>query len=111
MVSISHPWNETRKEPEMEYPVERWYDAVKERGSRRKYAASRVEESLLERIRTAAEELREEIGSARAAVKESHDGSVFSGLRGGYGVIRGAPSYAAFIAHTSGLLRKTGLSR
>lgn len=85
----------------MEHRVKKWYEAINVRGSRRRYQSTRIKDTSLERIRAVAEDLREEAGSARAAVVESHDGSVFSGLRGGYGVIQGAPSYIAFLADTS----------
>lgn len=74
-----------------------WYGAVAVRHSRRKYVATPVEQEKLERLATLIEELNHGSTPWRIALVRSHDGSVFSGIRGGYGIIKGAPSYLAFI--------------
>ena len=75
-----------------------WYQAIFKRHSRRKFSDKSVEAGKLERLDELTNSLNQSAGAARIALVRSHDGSIFSGIRGGYGVIKGAPAYLAFIA-------------
>lgn len=74
-----------------------WYEALFRRHSRRKYSDTPIEAEKLQRLEELIGELNESTAAARVAVVRSHDGSIFSSRRGGYGVIKGAPAYLAFI--------------
>jgi nitroreductase len=74
-----------------------WYDAIELRHSRRKYVPTPVEPEKLKRLAVLIEELNHSSDAWRIALVRSHDGAIFSGIRGGYGIIKGAPSYLAFI--------------
>jgi nitroreductase len=74
-----------------------WYEAIELRHSRRKYVPTPVEPEKLETLAALTAELNGSLDAWRIALVRSHDGAVFSGIRGGYGIIKGAPSYLAFI--------------
>lgn len=74
-----------------------WYEAIELRHSRRKYVSTPVEPEKLETLAALIEELNRSSDVWRIALVRSHDGAIFSGIRGGYGIIQGAPSYLAFI--------------
>lgn len=74
-----------------------WYEALFRRRSRRKYSDTPIEAEKLQRLEELIAELNESTAAARVALVRSHDGSIFSSRRGGYGVIKGAPAYLAFI--------------
>lgn len=74
-----------------------WYEAIALRHSRRKFVPSPVEPEKLETLSALTAELNRSSDACRIALVRSHDGAVFSGIRGGYGIIKGAPSYLAFI--------------
>jgi len=81
----------------MDIPVERWYGAVSVRTSRRIYDGRMPGEEALARLETVCREFRPFPGARTELVRESPE-AVFKGLVGGYGKIKGAPIYAAFIA-------------
>jgi nitroreductase len=74
------------------------YEAIFLRHSRRKYLRQPIEAATLERIEALAGRLNAEAAGCRIVPVPSHSGAIFSGIRGGYGIIKGAPSYLAFIA-------------
>lgn len=74
-----------------------WYEAIALRHSRRKYVGTPVEPEKLERLAALIDELNRGSDASRIALVHSHDGAIFSGIRGGYGIIKGALSYLAFI--------------
>lgn len=78
----------------------RLYEAIKRRHSRRVFTGETIADQSIRQLEAVAQELQREIDGCRSVVIPQHDGSVFSGLRGGYGVIRGAPSYIAFVVDT-----------
>jgi nitroreductase len=84
----------------MEQENERWYAAIETRMSRRSYDSTAVETEKMQRLSSLAGELSRRCGGGRAVVAHRNASAVFSGLRGGYGVIRGAPAYIAFVADT-----------
>lgn len=80
---------------------EEWYKAVDLRRSRRKFTEEPIESEKLYRMGELITNLNQTVENCRILLVESHDGSIFSGIRGGYGVIAGAPSYLAFIGKVS----------
>ncbi len=76
-----------------------WYNAIYKRHSRRTFADTPIEKEKLESLHEFIIELNRSTDLCRIVLVRSHDGSIFSGIRGGYGVIRGAPAYLAFITH------------
>ena len=56
-----------------------------------------VEPEKLETLAALTAELNGSYDAWRIALVRSHDGAVYSGIRGGYGIIKGAPSYLAFM--------------
>ena len=75
-----------------------WYRAIFIRHSRRKYSSTPIDKEKLDSLSELIDELNRNTRGARIALVRTHDGSIFSGIRGGYGVIKGAPAYLAFIA-------------
>lgn len=84
----------------MDIPVERWYGAIAARTSRRVFMGRPPDEDSLARLETVCREFRPFLGVRTVLVRESPE-SVFKGLIGGYGKIKGAPLYAAFVADTA----------
>ncbi len=80
-------------------PVERWHRAAAARTSRRVFDGRVPAGELLAPLDAVCREFRPFPGARAALVRES-PGPVFKGLVGGYGRIKGAPLYAAFIADT-----------
>jgi nitroreductase len=74
-----------------------WYEAIELRHSRRKYVPTPVEPEKLETLAELIEELNRSSDAWRITLVRSHDEAIFSGIRGGYGIIKGSPSYLAFI--------------
>ncbi len=75
-----------------------WYQAIFIRHSRRKYSSTPIDKEKLDSLGELIDELNRNTSGARVALVRSHDGSIFSGIRGGYGVIKGAPAYLGFIS-------------
>ncbi|MFO7849898.1 MAG: nitroreductase family protein [Spirochaetia bacterium] len=67
------------------------------RHSRRKFSGTQIETQKLDRLLELVAELNKRADACRLELVPAHDGAIFSGIRGGYGVIKGAPSYLAFI--------------
>lgn len=84
----------------MDIPVARWYGAIAARTSRRVFTGRPPDEDKLARLETVCREFRPFLGVRAVLVRESPE-SVFKGLVGGYGKIKGAPYYAAFVADTA----------
>lgn len=84
----------------MDIPVKRWYDAIAARTSRRVFTGRPPDEDSLARLETVCREFRPFLGVRTVLVRESPE-SVFKGLVGGYGKVKGAPLYAAFVADTA----------
>ena len=80
---------------------EEWYKAVELRRSRRKFTGESIQSEKINRLGELIANLNRTVDNCRVLLVESHDGSIFSGIRGGYGVIKGAPSYLAFIGKSS----------
>lgn len=55
-----------------------------------------MEPEKLERLAALIEELNDRSAAWRIAPVRSHTGAMFSGIRGGYGIIRGAPITVTF---------------
>ncbi len=80
----------------MDIPFAQWYMAIEKRRSRRRFAPSALEPELRERMRTVCEEFRPFPGTRAVLVDQSPD-SVFKGLLGHYGKIKGAMSFIAYV--------------
>lgn len=81
----------------MNAQIESWYEAIGRRRSRRTFLKTEIESQKLDGLRGLMAELNKTVVSCRIELVASHGGTIFSGIRGGYGVIKGAPSYLAFI--------------
>jgi len=84
----------------MDIPIERWYGAIAARTSRRVFTGRPPDEDSLARLETVCREFRPFLGVRTILVRESPE-AVFKGLVGGYGKVKGAPLYAAFVADTA----------
>ena len=80
---------------------EEWYKAVELRRSRRRFTGEPIQSEKIARLGELITNLNQMVESCRVSLIETHDGSIFSGIRGGYGVIKGAPSYLAFIGKSN----------
>jgi Putative TM nitroreductase len=80
----------------MDLPVERWYPAIFKRLSRRTYTGEVPEEKKLDGLDRVCLEFRPFPEVRSLLVRKSPD-SVFKGLIGGYGRVRGAAAYIAFV--------------
>lgn len=80
----------------MNIPWDTWYPAVFVRRSRRRFDPAPPEEALLERMRRVCGEFRPFPG-VRAVLVTRPAEDVFKGLAGGYGKVKNAPAFVAFI--------------
>lgn len=78
---------------------EGWYEAIARRHSRRRFTERRIEAEKLERLGELIVQLNATAQACRIELVTAHDGRIFSGIRGGYGIIKGAPAYIAFIGN------------
>lgn len=81
----------------MEIPSSRWYSAIHKRRSRRRFDPNRpIEAGSLAAIDRMCREFRPFL-HARACLVNEPTKDVFKGIAGGYGKVRGAPAFIAFI--------------
>ncbi|MFO7731291.1 MAG: nitroreductase family protein [Spirochaetia bacterium] len=80
---------------------EEWYQAIELRRSRRKFTGEAIQSEKINQFGELVGKLNQTVDNCRILLVKSHNGSIFSGIRGGYGVIKGAPSYLAFIGKSS----------
>ena len=80
----------------MEIPSSRWYPAIQERRSRRKYEANSITGSQLKQIKSICTAFRP-FEDARAVFLKQPPEEIFRGAIGPYGKIRGASGFIAFI--------------
>jgi len=83
----------------MEIPFSRWYAAIAVRRSRRRFDPRPMETALAERLNSMCREFRPFPG-ARAVLVNGCPEKIFRGAVGGYGSIKGAPAFIAFIGDT-----------
>lgn len=81
----------------MNFPVERWYESIFSRRSRRRYDEHGLEPDMVSHLRDFTSDLNNFTGGARAVLVTESPEKVFKGIIGSYGRIKGAPAYAAFI--------------
>ncbi|MFP4199041.1 MAG: nitroreductase family protein [Halanaerobium sp.] len=81
----------------MKIPAERWYQAIKERSSRRQFNARIIEKAKLKKLRSLINELNEEFNGLRIILVQKEVDEIFTGVLGSYGRITGAPAYLAFV--------------
>ncbi len=84
----------------MEIPFSRWYPAIAERRSRRRFEATQpIPPDILASLQKVCAEFRPFQEARTELVTESPD-RVFKGAVGSYGKVKGAPAYLAFIGNT-----------
>lgn len=83
----------------MEIPSARWYRAIGERHSRRRFEPRPVEPALLARLVAVCEGFRP-YDEARAVLVARPADEVLRGVVGSYGQVKGAPAYAALVGRT-----------
>lgn len=81
----------------MNFPVERWYESIIVRRSRRRYDKRGLEPEMVSHLREFTSDLNNYTGGARVVLVTESPEKVFKGIIGSYGQIKGAPAYAAFI--------------
>lgn len=81
----------------MEMPAERWYQAVKERSSRRQFNSKIIEKLKIKKLRDLIAEINEEIVGLRIILVQKEVDEIFTGILGSYGKISGAPAFLAFL--------------
>lgn len=82
---------------EMEIPAERWYQAVKDRNSRRQFYSQIIEKPKIKKLRNLIEKLNNNIEGLRIVLVQNDVDEIFTGIIGNYGKIKGAPAYLSFI--------------
>jgi hypothetical protein len=82
----------------MNIPVERWYQAIEKRRSRRRFDLNPLGEEVSSQITSTCAHFRPFPNARAVVVKESPD-TVFKGPIGSYGKIKGAPAFIAFIGN------------
>ena len=80
----------------MNFPVERWYESIFSRRSRRRYDKRGLEPDMVSHLREYTNDLNNFTGGARVVLVTESPEKVFKGIIGSYGQIKGAPAYAAF---------------
>lgn len=83
----------------MEIPVEKWYQAIQVRCSRRNYTGDSINEDMLSSLANFCNILNSSIKDARAVIVTQKPDRAFKGAVGSYGKIKGAPAYVAFIGN------------
>lgn len=94
----------------MEIPYSRWYPAIPKRRSRRRFDPKRpIEPGSLAALERVCREFRP-FPHARACLVNEPAKDVFKGIAGGYGKVRGAPAFIAFIGdmRSPSVQEKTG---
>jgi len=81
----------------MKIPAERWYQAVKERSSRRQFKSKIIEKSKIKKLSSLIEKINEEFEELRIILVQKEVEEIFTGLLGSYGKISGALAYLAFV--------------
>ncbi|NLI92312.1 MAG: nitroreductase [Peptococcaceae bacterium] len=81
----------------MKIPAERWLDAIYQRHSRRQFNGKQLSGETIHHLENFTHELNKHLPGARVAFISADPDPVFKGLIGGYGRIKGAPAYAAFL--------------
>jgi nitroreductase len=83
----------------MDIPFSRWYLAIKKRRSRRHFDLHRsIEPEILTKLDTLCNQLTP-FPNTRSRLVTKSVGSVFKGIIGSYGKIKGAPAFIAFIGN------------
>ncbi|AGA68272.1 nitroreductase [Desulfitobacterium dichloroeliminans LMG P-21439] len=83
----------------MQIPNEKWYTAVFQRRSRRKFNAKPLAPEVLTQLMDFTHVLNKEYSGARVQIVNQSPDEVFKGAIGSYGKIKGSPAYVAFIGN------------
>lgn len=81
----------------MNIPVEKWYQAIQVRRSRRQFNGKKLDEKTIKYLKDFSQSLTESYQGARAVLITENPDPIFKGIIGSYGGIKGAPAYVAFI--------------
>ena len=80
----------------MDIPASRWYHVIEKRRSRRRFEPKALESNILAQIDSVCNSFRP-FPYARAELVTSSPDTVFKGIAGSYGKIKGTTSFIAFI--------------
>ena len=80
----------------MDIPASRWYHVIEKRRSRRRFEPKALESNILAQINSVCNSFRP-FPYVRAELVTSSPNTVFKGIAGSYGKIKGATSFIAFI--------------
>jgi len=80
----------------MDIPAEDWNSVIPLRRARRQYDSSRINTDTIARIKNTCQGFKPFAGARAELVTESAD-AVLGGMRGSYGIIKGANAFIAFI--------------
>jgi nitroreductase len=80
----------------MEIPFSKWHAAIPYRRSRRNYNSTDLEPDLLSHMQNLCRDFRP-FPQARAELTTQSPDAIFGAMTGGYGIIRGATAFIAFI--------------
>ena len=91
-------------------PIERWYDAIFKRRSRRAYLNKSLTDKEVEHFMGFCQELNDSVNGVKILFVPHDPDKVLKGVIGSYGKVKGAPMFAAFIGDTNDPLvqEKTG---
>lgn len=81
----------------MEIPAEKWYQALKERSSRRQFYSKIIEKAKIKQLNDLIEKINDEFDDLRIILVQKDVKEIFTGVLGSYGKITGAPAYLAFV--------------
>ena len=85
----------------MEIPEERWFKAIFERESRRKFNSQKIEKTKIESLQNLIDKVNDFLPGVRIVLVENRIDDIFTGIIGSYGKITGASVYLAFIGNTA----------
>ncbi|TDO85878.1 putative nitroreductase [Halanaerobium saccharolyticum] len=81
----------------MKIPAARWYQALKERSSRRQFYSKIIEKPKIKQLNDLIEKINNDFDDLRIILVQKNVEEIFTGVLGSYGKISGAPAYLAFV--------------
>lgn len=81
--------------------IQRWFAALEQRKSRRRYTSKNIESKTLNQMQEACENF-QPFQEARGVLIRKSDPAIFQWIAGRYGLITGAPSFLAFVGQSNG---------
>lgn len=94
----------------MEIPAKRWYQALKQRSSRRQFYSKIIEKPKIKKLQALIEKINDDVAGLRIILVEKEIDEIYTGVLGSYGKISGAPAFLAFVGRedTSNMEEKIG---